>query len=481
VIELSRDLARRFRSVLRRTLSDLNARSSWPLLICRSGPDGLTVDACQEEIAVRYHAEGTMSAEAIAFRSTLLSGFEGRTEEPVRLEQTEAGKGRASWTDGGVPRTIEFDTVAVDSAPAFPSLPRHMVSMTGHFLQALDEAAKTTARDSVRLALSRVQLRGSAGEIAATDGRQLLVQRGFELPWEEDLLVPRLTVFGSRDLAAAEPIHLGRTKTHVALQVGSWTLLLTIDTASCFPGIESVIPRSNKTAIRLRLDPADAEFLAATLPRLPGQDADQAPVTIDFGTPVRLRAQADGKGPVTEVELSRSTASGPSLRVPTDGRYLLRAVKLGFQEVQVAKADMPLVCRDAQRIYVWMPLGPEAVLPPRPDAVTIRSAEDAVPTPPPVTERRKRAMPVPRDNGHKPDNGHSNDGLSEPENNHAADRPPEQWGIGEVMAEMEGLRTVLQDACTRTTRLLIALKARRRQSRAMQAAMASLKQLQLDP
>jgi hypothetical protein len=50
----------------------------------------------------------------------------------------------------------------------------------------------------------------------------------------------------------------------------------------------------------------------------------------------------------------------------------------------------------------------------------------------------------------------------------------------ELIAEAEAMRTLLQDASTRVARLLAALKQHRRQSRAVQAAMHSLKQLQLE-
>jgi hypothetical protein len=52
--------------------------------------------------------------------------------------------------------------------------------------------------------------------------------------------------------------------------------------------------------------------------------------------------------------------------------------------------------------------------------------------------------------------------------------------LTDLITEAEGLRTVLLDASTRITRLLSGLKQHRRDSRAMQAAMQSLKQIQLD-
>jgi hypothetical protein len=53
--------------------------------------------------------------------------------------------------------------------------------------------------------------------------------------------------------------------------------------------------------------------------------------------------------------------------------------------------------------------------------------------------------------------------------------------LADVIAEGEALRGLLQDAAARVGRLLAALKQQRRQSRAVQQAMASLKQLHLDP
>jgi hypothetical protein len=49
-----------------------------------------------------------------------------------------------------------------------------------------------------------------------------------------------------------------------------------------------------------------------------------------------------------------------------------------------------------------------------------------------------------------------------------------------VIAESETLRALLQDASARTARLLAALKQQRRRSRAVQQAMQSIKDLQLD-
>jgi hypothetical protein len=463
VLEISRCLARQLRAVLRRSVVEQDPRGEWPLLVCRAGARGLLLQAHRGDLAVRYQEPGERPTAGLAFRASLLAEFKGRRGDPVALEPTGPGKGRARWDEGGVPRTVEFDTLAPDTVPGPPAFPREWTPMPPGFLPALAEATQTTNRDPGRFALSRVQFRGKRGEVIATDGRQLLVQGGFPLPWPDTILVPRVPAFGARELADEREVAVGRTKSHVGVKVGPWTFLLAIDTQSRFPDVDVVIPRRSAPASRLQLDPQDAAFLAANLPKLPGGE-DIPSVTLDLHTPVVLRAGEEKHG-VTELVLTRSSVSGPPVRLCTDRRYLVRAVKLGFTDVEVLGPDKPLVSRNHARVYVWMPLDQGGGIPPGPNVQRVSSAEGPPPPTPPEPERREPPMPAPQPNGHTPDNGSIE---------------PERWGIAEVIAETEALRGLLHDASVRTARLLAALKHQRRRSRAVQQAMQSLKQLQLD-
>ncbi len=77
-------------------------------------------------------------------------------------------------------------------------------------------------------------------------------------------------------------------------------------------------------------------------------------------------------------------------------------------------------------------------------------------------------MPVPHPNGQRHEEGPR------------PAAPPERGGLAEVIAEAESLRSLLQDGLGRTGRLLVALKQQRRQTKVVQQAMQSLRQLQLD-
>jgi hypothetical protein len=421
-------------------------------------------------VAVRCHHAGARPPGAIAFRASALAALAGRSGDPVELEQVAFGKGQARWSEQSGPRVLDLETVVPDSLPVFPRLPKQFTPMPAAFLGALAEAARTTSHESVRFALARLQLRGKTGEIVATDGRQLLVQGGFPFPWSDNILIPRMPTFGARALAQEDQIAVGRAKSHVAVKVGTWTFLLTIDLQSRFPDVAAVIPKASGGASRLHLDPQDAAFLAANLSKWPGAENDRSPITLDLHLPVAVRRRDEPHGS-SELVLARSTVSGPPVRLCTDRRYLVRAVQLGFDTVEVPDVEKPLVCRGDRRIYIWMPLDRTAAIPPGPGTRRIPSVTGPPPPPMPEPEMKRSidSMPTPQAHGPVPDPSRAN-GSTE----------PERWGIAQVIAEAEALRGLLHDASARTARLLAALKHQRRRSRAVQQAMQSLKELQLD-
>jgi hypothetical protein len=415
--------------------------------------------ARQPECALLYRQPGSLPAETMVLPADVLTDIEGKAGL-VTLVATGDGQGEARWDDGGVPRRRPFVTVLPAKLPRLPELPANWQPVEPAFLLALAEAARTTARDGVRYALARIQFRGRSGQLVATDGRQLLVQGGFALPWSEDVLIPALPLFVSRDLPREGPIALGRTATHVGLRIGPWTFPLEIDTSGRYPNTERVIPRGDGLASRLRLSEDDACFLAHVLPRLPGSKDDLAPVTLELGEQVVLRARPDDAPQVTEVLLSGSSCAGPAVRVACNRRFLWRLVQLGFREVLVRNATTPLLCRDETRTYLFMPL--EGAMPSAPDATRIISGESmpiahrAKPKPEP--ERSQAIMPRPQTNGEEPRNGPARVPAPVPAASEA--EPPDP------LVEAEALRALLHDAQLRLNRLLSALKQQRRHSRA---------------
>ncbi len=65
-------------------------------------------------------------------------------------------------------------------------------------------------------------------------------------------------------------------------------------------------------------------------------------------------------------------------------------------------------------------------------------------------------------------------------NGAAVPQPERPSGLDGLIGDAEGVRGLLQEAGTRLGRLVVALRQERRQGRAVQSAVAALRQLQLD-
>ena len=70
----------------------------------------------------------------------------------------------------------------------FPSRPETFAENSPHLLQAFVDAGRNGGSRLATLC-HRLQFgsAGEAGSLGATDGRQLLVQRGFQFPWTGDV------------------------------------------------------------------------------------------------------------------------------------------------------------------------------------------------------------------------------------------------------------------------------------------------------
>jgi hypothetical protein len=463
-VTVPRNLVRQFRSVLRRLGPP---RGPLPFVVIRAGPEGLFLQAVRDEAAVRYHHPGDQAPDTLKFSGEALARFEGTAATPVTLEVAAAGTIRACWQEQAVPRACEFPAVEADSGLPFPDVPEQFASLPPAFLSALAEASRTAARDTVRLGMTRVQLRGKKGEVVGTDGRQLLLQGGFEFPFAKDLLVPALPAFASPELPRDEPVGLGITATQVGLRAGPWTLLLAVDKDSRYPQVDMVVPAPRATPSRLELDPRDAEFLIANLAKLPGQEDDRPQATLDLGEEAVLRVRGEGAYPPTDVVLARSRCTGPDVRLATERAFLLRALQLGFREVTAGKPDTPLVCREDSRCYLWMPLPQQEVVPPDPRAARVLStpADAALPPAP----RRKPIMPRPIPEHQPTRNG--------PRADSPASLSADNGGPTDLLSEADAIRVTLQETCGRLGRLVAALKLQRRHDRALRAAVDSLRQL----
>ena len=191
-----------------------------------------------------------------------------RDNELVSIEARSRNKVVASWLDGGV-RSNSNSMARCPARTGVPKIPEEFAAAGDDLWVALRDATATADSQSIRFALSHMQLRGQQGQIVTTDGRQALVQGGFSFPWSDDLLIPAPPVLGCSDLAQYEPPVIGRTDDWVALRLGPWTILLQINKEGRYPRVEDILGDARSGPSKLHLADNDVSFLVAALRNCP--------------------------------------------------------------------------------------------------------------------------------------------------------------------------------------------------------------------
>jgi hypothetical protein len=377
---------------------------------------------------------------------------EGHNDDVVAIDN-DGDSISLRCADAGSPQ--EYQVPACDPC-VIPNPPSELASIDSQFVSAMAEAVATTDDTSSRYALHCIRLRGSEGQIAATDASQGLIQTGYEFPWDDDVLVPACRVFSTKAFRSTTDVMIGHSDDWVTIRAGSWTVHLRIEREARFPAIEDQIPNDRSTATTLVLSDSDAEFLGTAMKRLPGAKEYNSPVTADLNGAVILRAKSAEQSTPTDLVLSNSERDGEEIRFSTNRKFLARAARLGFRNIHIRSAEAPAFCTDGRRSYVWALLGKDGAL--QPDARATR-IESPVTT---TTRKSNRRTAIPMT-------------TSRQTTTPIADEPERSPNI---LTQAEALRDSLSQALADTRQLIATIKRRRKQNRLVESTLRSLKQLE---
>ncbi len=450
MIVIPRGLARSVRELARRCVSG-RPRGPAPPVAIESRDGTLTVLVRTADAALVHAAPTRCPDGVLVVPMEVLAAAEGAGDDPVKLAAGPGLRGEARWAEGGVPRAHPFEAVRPETSHRPPAPPAHWHPAPPSVLTALHECGRAAARaGGGRYALTRVQVRGSTGQVVGTDGRVALVWGGFALPVGADVLVPTVPVFGARKFAcAAAAVRVGRTADEVVVAAGPWRVHLPVDAGGTYPDVAAIVPRAAPTTVEL--DVRDATELREQLPALPGAAGECRPVTLDVDAAAAVLGRDEASGRVEAVRLARSAVTGPPARVAVDRRVLGRALTLGCHTVRVAGPDRPVAFTDGDRTLVAAALDPALAV----DPAGGERPATAVPT---ASPERRIVM--------------SRDPTYAPPDPPAADPP-------DLLTAAEELRAAVADALTKAGRLVAALKSRRREQRVLSQVWSNLKSLNL--
>ncbi len=487
MLTITRKLAEQLRKVFRQALST-NSRSPMPPVEFIGGRQGLRIRCHTPDAAAEFRLEGEQPAETILAAWDLLTDTAGSGRECVVELRRENGHVRASWLSGSVPRVVQYDKPLENEAP-WPDSPEQLVENPPELLKALADATATTDAESSRYALGCLQLCGPQGKIVATDGHHLLMQRGFEFPWEGELLVPGSRVFGSSALDSDSPVLVGKTDDWFTLQVGQWTFWLKINKDGRFPSVERHFAEPETAMTSVELSPSDRVFLAENVLNMPGDDLPFAPVTLDVNGTVAVRAKGQDAENRMEMALTGAICQGEPVRMMINRRYLARAAKLGFERLHIFGDKQPMLAADDSRRYVWAVLDARSCIEPTENMTRIESpvpGRAASVDPPRSSISRSNNTPMSRSSTTNTTNGNgkaqaAGNGHAKGSSTHGNGHARADGETGQAAGAIEqglALRTTLREAAAQATELVRILKAEKRQTRQLRSALSSLRQLQ---
>lgn len=448
--------ARDFRAVFARCLAGRPRGPAPPLVIRFANGTRVIASTAARGVMLTHTSPATGERdELLVVPGSILAEVEGSTDEGVKLDRQSKLRGVLHGQGGGKPRTMPVELILPGKQHELPATPT-CASLSPKLLVALHECGRTTARESGRFSLTRIQLQGRSGRVVGTDGKIALLCKGFKFPFTESVLVPAVPVFGSKPLILVPDVSVGRTATHLVIAIGPWGVWLPIDTTGRYPDVAALIPRQPRTTADI--DHTDVTELLKALPGLPGRDEENRPVTLDTGGTVTIRGRGENADNTREVTLARSSACGPSLRVALDRRLLARALSFGCRALRLTP-DKPFVAEGDGFTFIAAPLDPNLIVPPTANArrVSTETAVTQADQPIPVTQQ-STDMPPTDPNGHTPTRGDPPDPL--------------------IVAEE--LRDALAEAATKAARLVAMLKAGRKEKKVLTSIFANLKQLGLD-
>jgi hypothetical protein len=191
---------------------------------------------------------------------------------------------------------------------------------------------------------------------------------------------------------------------------------------------------------------------------------------VDLNGAVVIRAQSVENQCPTELLLSGSTMSGEAMRFNTNRHYLGRAFKMGFREISLYGLEAPAICHDGTRNYIWALLGKDGVIKPSENAIRIDSSSTTgEQTASPIQKEKTTTMPQNRIKEH--DNTDSN-------GKHKQNGTAETVSVDSLIEQAETVKTALRESTQSVGELITALKKHRRQSKTLQSALSSIRQLQ---
>jgi DNA polymerase-3 subunit beta len=265
------------------------------------------------------------------------------------------------------------------------------------FIRSLIEAQSAASDDSTRYILNSVFV--TSTHVVATNGRQLYASNSLALKLPDSgIILPTtdaLKVFAPDAQAELLVMSTKDGAKTVGLRQAPW-LWVTKVIEGNYPNWQQVVPKEDYPT-QLKFSPEDASRVLRVLPKLPGHQEDDAPVTLKVEDNIATLVAGKLDTPV-KLDLPGVSVTGPAVTARFNREFLVTALGHGFRQLQVRDDRSAIIMRDGSRTHLWMPLRSDSANPPAaPTAVppVSETATATQPTTPPMNTAPAGTAPAP--------------------------------------------------------------------------------------
>ncbi|MEN9575301.1 MAG: hypothetical protein RL514_3156 [Verrucomicrobiota bacterium] len=476
----------------------ISKRTSLPVLeqlrVTRTAAGAVTLQATDLDVSATYLAAQPNAGEPCDFLvpfAPLNQAVKG-SKESIQLVAEANGPVRLRTFIGASPMEQAFAPLPVDEFPPAPVVTGRPVPLDAVFRDSLRQALDCCSDDGSRHVLQHVCLDTRLAEghyLAATNGRHLFCANSFRFDLKAPVLIPDLPFLRWTKFMEDGAIELsvrpkGKTEgPWVQLKSGPWTLIAR-SSDLVFPNWKEAVPEPKSTRTRIQFDPPAVATLLAGVPRLPGGDEVNRPVTLEIaGSTLTVKAQAKGAEDWTCLTVAGATLTGKSVSIALNRDYLLKALRFGLTTVAIEDDLTLLDFYEGGRRMIVSPVRPsEAPAPAAPQPAPPVSSQSspsetpasAIPSAPPVatpTEKPKPTMPTAT--------------LPAPERGTRSLAPVNgetQSSFAAVVTHLDGVKAKLRDVMTELNGTLTLLKTAEKEQRVsakeVESVRATLRSLQ---
>ena len=462
------------------------------LRVTRTVAGAVTLQATDLDVSACYQAQAPNAGEPCDFLvpfAPLNQAVKG-SKETVQLIAEANGPVRLRTFVGASPMEQSFATLPVDEFPPAPLVTGKPVSLDATFRDSFRQALDCCSDDAGRHVIQHVCLdtRHAEGHyLAASDGHHLFCANSFKFDLKAPVLIPDLPFLRWTKFMEDGAIELcvkPKTKTEgpwVQLKSGPWTFI----SKSCgdeFPTWKNAVPAPNSGRTRIQLDGGAVATLLAGVPRLPGGDALNRPVTLEvLSDGLLVKAKTKDAPDWTCLTVAGASITGKPVNITLNRDYLLKALRFGLTTVEIEDGLTPLDFYEGGRRMIVMPVRPQEP-PAAPEPATPTSSEpspsetpaSAMPSAPPVaTPTVMPPEPMPNPTQTPPERGTRS---VAPVNGET------QSAFAAVVTHLDGVKAKLRDVMTELNGTLTLLKTAEKEQRVsakeVESVRATLRSLQ---